>query len=363
MNLFKKFFLVVLLFSALHIFTIQSYAQSSPQASIAEAKVLKIEDTSRTNPQTKKVIKNVTLKILSGSLVGKEFVTQDNFLNTSFNIDYKVGDNVIVTTSKGPDGKDTVYISDVDRIPMLVLLTFLLIVLTVIVARWQGIASILGMGVSFYVLATLIIPGILNGTDPLVITFIGSIIIIPATYYLAHGLNKKTTIAIVGTVITLLLTGGLAYIFTGLTKLSGFASEEATYLQNMGGNINIKSLLLAGMVVGALAVLNDITISQASIVESLYTANNKLSLSELFSHAMKVGRDHVASLINTLVLVYVGASFPLVILFYNTPVSFGLIANQEIIATEIVRTLVSSIGIVAAVPITTYLACVVAKKK
>jgi len=363
MNFSKYLFLSLVFIFILFIFPPQLIAQSSSQASIAEAKILKIENTSKTNSQTKKTIKNVTLKILSGFLAGKEFNTQDNILTTSFNIDYKVGDNVIVTTSKGPDGKDTVYISDVDRIPMLLLLTCLLIVLTVIVARWQGIASILGMAVSFYILASLIIPGILNGTDPLIITFIGSIIIIPATYYLAHGLNKKTTIAIVGTVITLLLTGGLAYIFTALTKLTGFASEEATYLQNMGNNINIKSLLLAGMVIGALAVLNDITISQASIVESLYTANNKLSLHELFSHAMKVGRDHVASLINTLVLVYVGASFPLVILFYNTPVSFGLIANQEIIATEIVRTLLSSIGIVAAVPITTYLACIVTRKK
>ena len=363
MNFPKFLFLLSVFIFVLFIFPPQSSAQSSSQSSVAEASVLKIQNTVQTNPQTKRVIKNVTLKVLSGSLTDKEFSIQDNVLSTSFSIDYKVGDNVIVTISKGLDGKDIVYISDVDRIPMLLLLTCLLIVLTGIVARWQGIASILGKAVSFYVLATLIIPGILNGADPLMITFIGSIIIIPVTYYLAHGLNKKTTIAIIGTVITLLLTGGLAYTFTALTKLTGFASEEATYIQNMGGNINIKSLLLAGMVIGALAVLNDITISQASIVESLYTANNRLSLQELFSHAMKVGRDHVASLINTLILVYVGASFPLVILFYNTRVPFGLIANQEIIATEIVRTLVSSIGIVAAVPITTYLACIVIRKK
>jgi uncharacterized membrane protein len=363
MNFSKFLFLFSIFIFILLISPTQLFAQASTQASIAEAEVLRIQNTSQINFQTKKTIKNVTLKVLSGSLAGKEFIIQDNVLPTSFNIDYKVGDNVVVTTSKGQDGKDTIYISDVDRIPMLLLLTCLLIVLTVIVARWQGIASILGMGVSFYILATLIIPGILNGSDPLTITFIGSIIIIPVTYYLAHGLNKKTTIAIVGTGITLLLSGGLAYIFTSLTRLSGFASEEATYLQNIGSNINIKSLLLAGMVIGALAVLNDITISQASIVESLYSANNRLSLQELFSHAMKVGRDHVASLINTLVLVYVGASFPLVILFYNTPVPFGLITNQEIIATEIVRTLVSSIGIIAAVPITTYLACIVVRKK
>ena len=151
MNFPKFLFLLSVFIFVLFIFPPQSSAQSSSQSSVAEASVLKIQNTVQTNPQTKRVIKNVTLKVLSGSLTDKEFSIQDNVLSTSFSIDYKVGDNVIVTISKGLDGKDIVYISDVDRIPMLLLLTCLLIVLTVIVSRWQGIASILGMAVSFYV--------------------------------------------------------------------------------------------------------------------------------------------------------------------------------------------------------------------
>lgn len=361
LNLFS-----IILFTILTIalFPKQSFAQVSSQSSIAQAKILGIQGTSQINPDTKKEVRNIVLKILSGNLSGKTFTIQDNIVAMPYEIHYSVGDVVIVTTTKGPNGQDVVYISDVDRQPMLIVLAIILVILTIVVARWQGIASLLGMLVSFYVIAAIIIPNIVAGTNPLVITFIGSGIIIPCTYYLAHGLNRKTTIAILGTVCTLLLSGLLAYGFTMLTKLSGFASEESVYIQNISSNtIDMKNLLLAGMLIGALAVLNDITISQSSIVESLYKANNTLSFSQLFSHAMSVGRDHVASLINTLILVYVGASFPLVILFYNAPVSLGLIVNQEIIATEIVRTIVSSIGIIAAVPITTYLACLAAHKK
>lgn len=340
-------------------------AQSIKQPTLVEASVLNIRNTKSRNTQNGGFVKQVTIKIVSGDLRDKVFTVEDNNFQTPSELKYNKGDHVIITLSQGPDGKNNLLITDVDRKPMLLLLLFLFITAILWVARWQGVSSIIGMAISFFVISTIIIPQIMAGNDPLFITFFGALIIIPSTYYLSHGFNKKTTLAIVGTLITLLLTIGLAYLFTFLTKLTGFASEEAVYLQNnsLTGNIDIKSLLLAGIVIGSLAVLNDITISQTSTVESLLKANNKLSFKELYSHAMSVGRDHVASLVNTLVLVYVGASFPLVILFYNSPISFGLIANQEIIATEIVRTLVSSIGIVAAVPITTYLGCLFIRKK
>ncbi|MCL4364467.1 YibE/F family protein [Patescibacteria group bacterium] len=347
----KKIFIVLSLIAGLLSFTVPILAQNRPSSTLEEALI--INETAS----------NVKIRLLGKNDQGKEVTIEKNQYPLAYSLSYKTGDRVIVTVSKTPNGKTDYYISDVDRKPALLLLMTVFILLVILVTRLQGVTSLLGMVFSFYVIQQMIIPNIIAGTDPIVSTFLGAILIIPVTYYLAHGFNKKTNVAIFGTFITLLLTTALAYGFTILTKLTGFASEEASFLQTSlaTNQINIKSLLLAGIVIGALAVLNDITISQASIVESLRQSNKNLSFWELYNHAMKVGRDHIGSLVNTLILVYIGASFPLVILFYNNPIPFGLVANQEIIATEIVRTLVTSIGIIAAVPITTYLSCLLIK--
>jgi uncharacterized membrane protein len=181
--------------------------------------------------------------------------------------------------------------------------------------------------------------------------------IIPVTFYLSHGFNKKTHVAIVGTIISLIITGVLAAVFVNISKLTGYASEEAGFLQSeIGGTINMKGVLLAGIIIGTLGVLDDITVSQSAIVYQLKKANKKLGFRQLFSRAMKVGHDHISSLINTLVLVYAGVAMPLLLLFVNNPRPFSEVINYEIIADEIVRTLVGSIGLITAVPITTVLA-------
>jgi uncharacterized membrane protein len=339
-------------------------SQQAPQATIAEAEVLSITNTSQSNPTNHLPIKKVSLRILSGTLKNKTLFTTDNDISTPYSFKYQTGSHVIVTLSQGPGGQTVAYITDIDRKPVLLLLAGLFVFFILFIARRQGVTSILGMIVSLLAITHFVIPRIVAGADPLSVTLIASFFIIPITYYLAHGINRKTTVAIIGTLVTLLFTGFLIFEFVQLTQLTGYASEESAYLQNMGGvAINIKNLLIAGIIIGALAVLNDITISQASLVESLHNANPSLSSTQLYLHAMNVGHDHVASLVNTLVLVYVGASLPLVILFYHSPVSLDLILNQEIIATEIVRTLVTSIGIVAAVPVTTYIASISVSKK
>ena len=323
---------------------------------LADAQVVSIVDTGKINQQNKQKITKVTLKILSGKFTGKTYAIEENVIALPYRIHYKQGDHVIVTISQNPDKTQTVMVSDYNRRPQLLVLLILFLIVSIAVGRRQGITSLIGMAISLYTIAQIVIPSILDGTNAFTITMIASLIIIPATYYPSHGFNKKATIAVVSTFITLIIVVTLAYIFTAWTKLSGFDSEEASFLQVSYGSINILSLLLAGMVIGALAVLDDITISQASIVSSLRKSNNRLSNKQLYTHAMDVGKDHVASLVNTLILVYIGAAFPLVLLFYNTPTPISLVLNQEIIATEIVRTLVSSIGIILAVPITTYIA-------
>ncbi|MBI1862793.1 YibE/F family protein [Candidatus Microgenomates bacterium] len=333
--------------------------QNRQSGSIAEAQVLSIQKTGKINAQTKEKITKVKIKITSGKFANKIFEFEDNAIALPYHIKYGSGDRVIVTISPNGRGGQTVYVSDYNRIPQILALFVLFFIVIVAIAKRQAVTSFIGMLISLYVIAEIIIPSIIAGTNAFTITMIASLIIIPATYYLSHGLNKKTTIAVVATFITLIIVAGLSYFFTDWMRLTGFESEEASFLQlSFGSSINILSLLLAGMLIGALAVLDDITISQASIVESLRKSNDRLTKKQLYQHAMDVGRDHVASLVNTFILVYVGASFPLVLLFYNTQTPLSLIMNQEIIATEIVRTMVSSIGVVLAVPITTYLATV-----
>jgi uncharacterized membrane protein len=202
-----------------------------------------------------------------------------------------------------------------------------------------------------------ILPMIYAGYDPVLITIIASLVMIPVTFYLSHGFNRKTSIAIGGTLIALLITGLLAKVFVEATKLTGFASEEAGFLQVARGNlVNIRGLLLAGIIIGALGVLDDISIAQSALVQQLREANPKMKAREVFSRAMNVGQDHIASMVNTLVLVYTGAALPLLLLFIDNPLPFSQVINYEIIAEEIVRTLVGSIGLITAVPITTLIA-------
>ena len=254
-------------------------------------------------------------------------------------------------------GGETYLITDyVRRTPLLVLF-LIFVVVTVIIGKWKGISSILGMGISFLVILKFILPSIYSGSDPVTIAILGSLAIIPVTFFLSHGFNRKTLVAIVGTLISLVATGILATLFVEATKLTGFASEEAGFLNVFKeGTINIKGLLLAGIIIGVLGVLDDITISQSAIVQELKIANPQLNSKELYKKAMSVGKDHIASMVNTLILVYTGAALPLLLLFVDNPRPFSELINYEIIADEIVRTLVGSIGLVLAVPITTFIA-------
>lgn len=276
----------------------------------------------------------------------------------------KIGDKVLVSTMNGPQGEQVVIVDHVRAFPLQILLAIFLLVV-IVIGRLKGIFSFLGMIFSFVVIGRFIIPQIMLGNDPLLIALLGSLFIIPATFYIGHGFRWQTTVAVISTFLALLITGILAYIFVYFAKLTGFSAEEAVFIQALPGQtINIQSLLLAGIIIGAMGVLDDITISQTSIVDKLIQANPKYSFKKVFSEAMDIGRDHISSLVNTLILVYAGAALPLFVLFYNEQLgSFNDVVNMEIVATEIVRTLVSSIGIITAVPITTLLASWYIKKR
>ncbi len=338
---------IIIIVAFLFIFPVTAYAQDKFEATVTEIKGTAVQVAVTEGPQSGK-------KFAVSLFDEKQIKSQG----------LQTGNKVLVQFVKGPGGNTQVVIVDqVRKMPLLVLFAvFLLFV--IVIGRLKGILSFVGMIFSFMVIGNFIIPQIILGNDPLLISLLGSLFIIPLTFYIAHGIRTHTTIAVVGTFFALVVTGALAYIFVYFSKLTGFAAEEALFIQAMKGNtINMQSLLLAGIIIGAMGVLDDITISQTSIVEKLIKANPKYTFWQVYKEAMDVGRDHIASLVNTLVLVYAGAALPLFVLFYNSQLGgYQEVINMEIVATEIVRTLVSSIGIISAVPITTFIAARYLKK-
>lgn len=306
----------------------------------------------------------IEMEIISGERNGQDIVViQDNF-SPEPQQKYKKGDSVIVTETKFPDGRVEVRITDYARTKPLLILFILFLALTVIIGKIRGALSLLGMALSFLTIFYFVLPNILKGNDPVFISIIASAIIIPVNFYLSHGVNKKTTVAIVSTVLTLFLTSILAKFFTEITHLSGLASEEAAYLKMLKDELlDIRGLLLSGVIIGVLGILDDITISQSAIAFQLKESRPDIGAKELFSRVMGIGKDHIASLVNTLILVYAGASLPLLLLFTDTSKTFGEVVNFEIIAEEIVRMLVGSIGLILAVPITSLLAILALKNK
>jgi uncharacterized membrane protein len=229
--------------------------------------------------------------------------------------------------------------------------------------RWRGLTAILGLAVSFGVLLTFVIPGILSGSNPLLIAIVGSAAIMFAVLYLTHGLSARTSTAVLGTLVSLALIGVLGAAFSAAARLTGLDDQTTALVASLGVGIDARGLLLAGMVIGALGVLDDVTVTQTSAVWELRRANPQLGATALFQSAMRIGRDHVASAVNTLVLAYAGASLPLLLLFSLSGRSLGDVATSQDVATEIVRTLVGSIGLVASVPVTTAVAALVASRE
>lgn len=268
----------------------------------------------------------------------------------------QVGQEVILTEDPQQESSST--IADRYRLPTLAWLGVGFFVLVSLVAGKKGIFSVVGMFVSLTILTQFLVPSILNGSNPLLISIITALSIAAITVYLSHGFSLKSHLSLFSMVTTLILVTVLAQMAVQMAFLFGFGSEEAAFLQ-LGemSRINLQGLLLGGIMLGALGILDDICMAQVSTVIELKKANPDLSISELYHRGMSVGKDHVASLANTLVLAYAGTNLPLFILFSTSnEVPLWVRLNSEFIAEEIVRTLVGSIGLVLAVPLTTLVA-------
>ncbi|MDZ7798968.1 MAG: YibE/F family protein [Patescibacteria group bacterium] len=274
--------------------------------------------------------------------------------------EYQIGDKVLVTKTTDSEGDDKFYITDYVRQGSLYWLAALFALVIIVIGRLKGLRALIALVISFLVIMKFIIPQILNGVSPILISIIGAIMILFCIIYITEGFNKKSHLAVLSIIIALIITAFISSIFTDLAKLTGLAQEETLFLIASGRSfINLKGLLLAAIIIGALGVLDDVVISQIATCQEIKKANSNLSRREIFKRAFRVGKSHMGSMVNTLFLAYAGASLPLLLLFtVNEPpfLSFGDVINHEVIATEIVRTLTGSIGLILAIPIATYLA-------
>ena len=329
------------------------------------ARVVEVLERGSANPsgEVEQPYQRLRLRVESGSLAGQDieaeqgdmlFSTEERLLNP--------GDRVYVDRMQGVDG-DQFFISDPVRTQPLLLVAGLFVGLILLTARGKGLRALAGTIFSLIVIFAYVVPQILAGRDPLLVSIAGAIVLLGVTNYLVYGWNRKAHAALMGMALSLMLTGVLAWAFVEATRLSGLSTEEGSYLvMEMGPRVQFHRLLLGGIIIGSLGVLDDICVSQAAAVFELAQANPKLGWKGLFRHSLNIGQDHVAASVNTLLLAYAGASLPLLLVFtlYQEPLWRRL--SREPVTEEIIRTLVGTVGLVLAMPLTGLIASLLAQR-
>ncbi|MEZ0348811.1 MAG: YibE/F family protein [Thermus sp.] len=250
---------------------------------------------------------------------------------------------------------ERLYVTEPDRLPHLAFLLGLFALFALLLGRGKGVRGLLGTFLSLLVVVYFVVPRVAAGGNPLLYAFTGSVGVLFLTLYLVHGVNRKTTAALLGTLLSVAFVLGLALFFTRAMGFTGLASEEALLLRQWGG-VDLVSLYLAGVVVGALGALNDVTVTQAAVVQALSHANPRWGVGELYRRGMEVGYDHIGSLVNTLVLAYAAGSLPLFLLLTRDPTPLRFLLNTEPFAAEIASMVLGSLGLLLAVPLTTLVA-------
>jgi uncharacterized membrane protein len=347
-------FLSVIFFAS----TQEIHAQSNP-IDFHRAKVTEITSETKIPNDNGDTFYAQTLKL--ERLDTKEFIdvqVGSSASPLSKNQLFEVGTTVIITKQEIRPGDSEYVIVDKYRLGAMASLAIGFFALVILIARRQGFFSIVGMFLSLIVLFAFIVPQIIAGQDPIIVSLLGSGAVAVLTIYLCHGFKLESHIALLSMFLSLVAVGVLSFTAVHAAHLAGLGNEEASYLQfGSTAKVNLQGLLLSGIMLGALGVLDDITLAQVSVVDQLHDSNPEMGFGELYSRALVVGKDHVASLVNTLILAYAASSLPLFLLFsiYNAQPAWVTL-NSEVIAEEVVRTLTGSIGLVLAVPLTTLIA-------
>lgn len=342
-----------------------AYAQGAnmvpDQSEIVKAQVLEIQKEDIQiipGTDTPSVFQTIEAKILEGTQKGRIVSFTDDYLKL------KQGDYFYLNhTIDAGTGVERYAEMDADRLPTIILFTTIFVLSVLFVGGIQGLRGLLSLIGSFTLILFVLLPAILHGFSPVLVSIVVSSIIIVVGSYITHGFNKTTSSAVLGMIITVLFTGVLAYIAVHMGRFTGQGTDEAVYLDlNSRGGIDLVGLLLGGIMIGVLGVLYDVAIGQAISVEELHNIAPHIPRTKIYTRALRMGREHIGALVNTLAIAYVGVSLPLLLLFYQTSTSPLLVINREVFASEVIRTLVGSIGLVMAVPITTFLAVVVLVK-
>jgi uncharacterized membrane protein len=361
MKKFKRKVLIFLLF-ILFFVPLFSSASENKEDFIFPAEVLEIVEEKKVESSLDNSIIQQDVKLVG---LDEEFNEEVFFYGIGGPelVDHKVyeeGEKVLVAASFNYSEEEyNYYIIDRVRSNSLIFIIGLFFLILLLVAGWKGFRSILSLILSFVVIILFIVPQIMAGFNPVVTTIIGALFILLLIIYLTEGINLRAHISVLSALISLVLVLLTSSFFIYLTKLSGFYSEDVLALVYMGESINFKGILLAGIIIGALGVLNDVIVSQVASVEQIIDSNPGQKKKEVFRRAHKIGVSHISSMTNTLFLAYAGVSIPLLVLFISPEGpfnSFQEIINNEMISTEIVRALSGSLGIILAVPMSTFIA-------
>lgn len=274
-------------------------------------------------------------------------------------VTFDEGDGIVVGYQSDIEPEFAYYFNDFQRDLPLTVLAVLFVLAVLALGRWQGMRALLGLGITGVVVVAFLFPSVLDGNSPIAVALVAAVVIALVALYVTHGVTERTTVALLGTFSALGVTAVLAWVFSAAADFTGFGSEDAFYLQVASSAVDIKGLILAGIIIGSLGVLDDVTVTQVSAVWQLHQANPTMGRVELYRAAVVIGRDHIASTVNTLVLAYAGASLPLLLIYTQAGRALTDVVAGELVAVEVVRTLVGSIGLVTAVPVTTGLAALV----
>jgi uncharacterized membrane protein len=360
MKLKAVFIAVLLLVSTSSVHAAASTTLSSTETMKAQVLGILVQQGQQI-PDSASYYQTLKAKILGGSEKGATVTVEEDYLHL------KVGDTFYLIHNIDPlDAIDVYYVSDPYRMPVLYIVGALFLICLMLFGGWQGIRGFVSLIASVLVIFYFFLPGILNGYSPALLSIgIASLIIVVGSYF-THGFTRTTTSAVIGMLITIVITGLIAYWSVYTARLSGYANQESGLLNLVAnGKIDFVGLLLGGMLIGLLGVLYDSAIGQAVAVEELHRIGPHIPRWTIYKRALRIGREHIGALVNTLAIAYVGASLPLLLLFSNTLTSVSIEAtvNKEVFAGELLRIMIGSIGLILAVPITTLIAVWIIIKK
>lgn len=332
-------------------FAQEVFQEFQERVSAEVLEVIDEEEQPITGTDATRTVQTVRILFTSGEREG-EFDEMTNEV-----VILEPGDNIFVDRVIDISGTEWITYADFERRPVLIGVVLLFVVLLLVLSRWHAVRALISLVGSIAAILFLLVPALLAGYDPALTTIVVSAVVLSFVLFGTHGINPTTSIAFAGVFGAVIVTGIIAYASVTLMRLTGFSNDASVYLNfATNGQLDLSGLLLGSIIIGILGVLDDVSITQAAVVQELKRANPALKAKQLYNRALVVGRAHIGSLVNTLALAYTGVSLPLILLYAKTENNFWQILNQEVIAVELIRIIIGSIGLVLAVPLTTAVA-------